>query len=77
MIIFISRELADLGFIKNQGRALCHDCNAKVKAEGLGKYICQKCHGVIDDKPLRFRGEVYHAYHYRYFKLNNRCFLHK
>jgi hypothetical protein len=37
------KELADLGFIKNQGRALCHDCNAKVKAEGLGKYICQKC----------------------------------
>lgn len=32
------KELADLGFIKNQGRALCHDCNAKVKAEGLGKY---------------------------------------
>ena len=24
------KELADLGFIKNQGRALCHECNAKV-----------------------------------------------
>merc|ERR1712168_471245 len=36
------KELADLGFIKNQGRALCHDCNAKVKAAGVGKYMCQK-----------------------------------
>ena len=24
------KELADLGFVKNQGRALCHECNAKV-----------------------------------------------
>ena len=28
---FLLQELADLGFIKNQGRALCHECNAKVK----------------------------------------------
>ncbi len=40
------KELADLGFIKNQGRSLCHDCNAKVKAAGLGKYICHKCQWV-------------------------------
>lgn len=59
-----SKELADLGFIRNQGRALCHECNAQAKAVGLGKYICHKCHGVIDDKPLRFRGEVYHPYHF-------------
>ena len=26
-----NKELADLGFIKNQGRALCHECNAKVR----------------------------------------------
>ncbi|KAE8744197.1 hypothetical protein FOCC_FOCC009117 [Frankliniella occidentalis] len=59
-----SKELADLGFIRNQGRALCHECNAQEKAVGLGKYICHKCHGVIDEKPLRFRGEVYHPYHF-------------
>ncbi|OXU29330.1 hypothetical protein TSAR_006532 [Trichomalopsis sarcophagae] len=57
-------ELADAGFIKCQGRALCHDCNARVKAGALGKHICYQCHGVIDDKPLRFRGEVYHPYHF-------------
>lgn len=38
-----SKELADSGFIKNAGRALCHDCNARAKAVGMGKYICQKC----------------------------------
>jgi hypothetical protein len=37
------KELADLGFIRNQGRALCHECNAKAKAVGLGKYVCHKC----------------------------------
>jgi len=41
------KELADLGFIKNQGRALCHECNAKVKAAGQGKHMCQKCHSII------------------------------
>lgn len=36
-------ELADAGFIKCQGRALCHTCNARVKAGVLGKYICHQC----------------------------------
>lgn len=36
-------ELADAGFIKCQGRALCHSCNARVKAGALGKYICHQC----------------------------------
>lgn len=52
------------GFMRHQNRALCHDCNANIKAVGLGKYMCHKCHGVIDDGPLRFRGEVYHGYHF-------------
>ena len=30
-----NKELADLGFIKNQGRALCHECNAKVGLDTL------------------------------------------
>jgi len=59
------KELADTGFIKNQGRSLCHDCNAKVKAEASGKFICAKCHGPVDDgRPLRYRGEVFHPYHF-------------
>ncbi|XP_058463547.1 LIM and senescent cell antigen-like-containing domain protein 1 isoform X1 [Malaya genurostris] len=56
--------LADSGFIRNQNRALCHDCNRKEKEVGLGKHMCNKCHGIIDDAPLRFRGEVYHGYHF-------------
>lgn len=56
--------LADQGFIKNAGRALCHECNAKEKAAACGKYICHKCHGIIDDMPLKFRSEPYHPYHF-------------
>lgn len=40
-------ELADQGFIKCQGRALCHTCNARVKAGVLGKYICHQCQYVF------------------------------
>ncbi|KOB68257.1 Steamer duck [Operophtera brumata] len=36
-------ELADAGFIKHAGRALCHACNARVKADGLQNYMCYKC----------------------------------
>lgn len=58
------RELADSGFIRNNNRALCHGCNASIKASEIGKYSCHKCHGLIDGAPLRFRGEVYHGYHF-------------
>ncbi|XP_022658714.1 LIM and senescent cell antigen-like-containing domain protein 1 isoform X2 [Varroa destructor] len=56
--------LADSGFIKNANRALCHECNAREKAAAIGKHICYKCHGIIDDKPLKWRNEPYHAYHF-------------
>lgn len=59
-----TKELADSGFIRNNNRALCHGCNASIKASEIGKYSCQKCHGLIDGAPLRFRGEVYHGYHF-------------
>lgn len=38
-----SKELADRGFFRNSGRALCHECNAVAKAEGSGKFTCHKC----------------------------------
>lgn len=59
-----AKELADSGFIRNNNRALCHGCNASIKASEIGKYSCHKCHGLIDGAPLRFRGEVYHGYHF-------------
>lgn len=56
--------LADSGFVKNAGRALCHECNAKEKARGLGKYVCHKCHAIIEEGHIKFKGEPYHPYHF-------------
>lgn len=42
--------------MKNAGRALCHECNAREKAAAIGKYICFKCHTIIDESaPLKFK----------------------
>ncbi|KAH9514690.1 LIM and senescent cell antigen-like-containing domain protein 2 [Bulinus truncatus] len=59
-----AKILADEGFVKNQGRALCKDCNAMEKAKGLGKYVCLKCHSIIDGGHLKWKGEPYHPYHF-------------
>ncbi|KAK0054542.1 LIM and senescent cell antigen-like-containing domain protein 1 isoform X3 [Biomphalaria pfeifferi] len=59
-----AKILADEGFVKNQGRALCKDCNAMEKAKGLGKYFCFKCHSIIDGGHLKWKGEAYHPYHF-------------
>ncbi|XP_055334798.1 LIM and senescent cell antigen-like-containing domain protein 1 isoform X1 [Paramacrobiotus metropolitanus] len=58
------RILSDIGFMRNQGRALCHPCNDRVRAEAAGKYICYRCRAVIDDKPLKYKNEPYHPYHF-------------
>ncbi|XP_024142662.1 LIM and senescent cell antigen-like-containing domain protein 1 isoform X5 [Oryzias melastigma] len=60
--------LADVGFVKNAGRHLCRPCHNKEKARGLGKYICQKCHAIIDEQPLLFKNDPYHPDH---FNCNN------
>ncbi|XP_076348488.1 LIM and senescent cell antigen-like-containing domain protein 1 isoform X2 [Tachypleus tridentatus] len=57
-------QLADKGFFNNAGRALCFNCNAKEKGAAVGKNICVKCHGIIDELPLRISGETYHPYHF-------------
>ena len=59
-----SLELADIGFLRNAGRALCRDCNAREKAAGLGKYVCHKCHALIEDGHIKWRGDAYHPYHF-------------
>ncbi|XP_046381595.1 LIM and senescent cell antigen-like-containing domain protein 1 isoform X3 [Haliotis rufescens] len=56
--------LADAGFVKNANRALCRECNAKEKAKGLGKYVCHKCHSIIEEGHIKFKGEAYHPYHF-------------
>uniref|UniRef100_A0A4W6FHA3 LIM domain-containing protein n=1 Tax=Lates calcarifer TaxID=8187 RepID=A0A4W6FHA3_LATCA len=60
--------LADVGFVKNAGRHLCRPCHNREKARGLGKYICQKCHAIIDEQPLLFKNDPYHPDH---FNCNN------
>ncbi|KAF7253304.1 LIM and senescent cell antigen-like-containing domain protein 2 [Varanus komodoensis] len=43
---------------------LCRTCHNREKAKGLGKYICQKCHLIIDEQPLMFRNDSYHPDHF-------------
>ncbi|XP_076435650.1 LIM and senescent cell antigen-like-containing domain protein 1 [Babylonia areolata] len=58
-------SMAHCGFVKNAGRALCRECNAKEKARGTGKYVCHKCHDVIElNGHIKYRGEAYHPYHF-------------
>lgn len=45
-------------------RHLCRPCHNREKAKGLGKYICQRCHLVIDEQPLMFRNDAYHPDHF-------------
>ncbi|XP_023573141.1 LIM and senescent cell antigen-like-containing domain protein 1 [Octodon degus] len=56
--------LADIGFVKNAGRHLCRPCHNREKARGLGKYVCQKCHAIIDEQPLVFKNDPYHPDHF-------------
>ncbi|XP_052004960.1 LIM and senescent cell antigen-like-containing domain protein 2 [Xyrauchen texanus] len=60
--------LAEVGFVKNAGRHLCRPCHNREKAHCLGKYICQKCHAIIEDHPLIFKNDPYHPDH---FSCNN------
>ncbi|XP_011797071.1 PREDICTED: LIM and senescent cell antigen-like-containing domain protein 2 isoform X3 [Colobus angolensis palliatus] len=43
---------------------LCRPCHNREKAKGLGKYVCQRCHLVIDEQPLMFRSDAYHPDHF-------------
>ncbi|XP_014662503.1 PREDICTED: LIM and senescent cell antigen-like-containing domain protein 1 [Priapulus caudatus] len=59
-----SSVLSDSGFVRNAGRALCHECNDREKAAGAGKYVCHKCHAIIEDGHIKFHAETYHPYHF-------------
>ena len=50
-----NKELADLGFIKHGNQALCHDCNARIRLQGTGRYMCHKCQSVGGE--IIYRGE--------------------
>lgn len=57
-------SLTDQGFVRNNGRALCHDCNISEKLATTNRYVCQKCKDFIDEEPLKIKGDPYHAYHF-------------
>uniref|UniRef100_A0A7N6AXG0 LIM zinc-binding domain-containing protein n=1 Tax=Anabas testudineus TaxID=64144 RepID=A0A7N6AXG0_ANATE len=45
-------------------RHLCRPCHNREKARGMGKYICQKCHAIIEEQPLIFKNDPYHPDHF-------------
>lgn len=49
-------------------RHLCRKCHNGEKGHGLGKYICQKCHCIIEEVPLIYKNDPYHPDH---FNCNN------
>ncbi|KAH3720612.1 hypothetical protein DPMN_063512, partial [Dreissena polymorpha] len=44
--------------------ALCRDCNAHQKARAIGKYVCHKCHAIIEEGHIKYKGEAFHPYHF-------------
>lgn len=60
--------LADSGFVKNAGRALCKKCNADEKTKKTGRYVCRKCHTYIPEgEHIVYMGEPVHPWHYNCF----------
>ncbi|CAF1155382.1 unnamed protein product [Rotaria sordida] len=59
--------LFEIGFSKNNGRALCRECYTKEKAKdpSVSQYICSTCQQIIDNKCIKYKGEYYHAYHFQ------------
>jgi len=60
--------LADAGFVKNAGRALCKRCNAEEKSKG-GRFMCHKCHTYIEEgKHIIYMGDPVHPWHYNCYE---------
>ncbi|KAI6243667.1 UNC-97-like protein [Aphelenchoides fujianensis] len=58
------KQLADVGFLRNAGRALCRECNEIEKAAGSDRYVCHKCNTLIDGGHIKFKGDTFHPYHF-------------
>jgi hypothetical protein len=66
-----NKQLADVGFLRNAGRALCRECNEIEKAAGQGRYVCHRCHAIIEEGHIKFKGDSYHPYHFKCFRCEN------
>lgn len=68
-------SLADIGFIKHQGRPLCKKCNAEMKTAGMK--FCMKCNLPISGENITYRNQVVHPHHFNCRKcgkqLTHRC----
>lgn len=59
------KTLADVGFVRNNKRSLCKECHEKEKIRLLGKNVCFNCRTVVEENDyLKFKGEVFHAFHF-------------
>ena len=45
-------------------KLFCRPCFNNEKSKNEGKPICQKCFNVVEDIPLRWKGDPYHPYHF-------------
>ncbi|CBY11288.1 unnamed protein product [Oikopleura dioica] len=45
-------------------KLFCRPCFNLEKSKSEGKPICQKCFNVVEDVPLRWKGDPYHPYHF-------------
>ncbi|CAF1266367.1 unnamed protein product [Adineta steineri] len=59
--------LLDIGFSKNNGRALCRECytKEKLKDSNTSERFCSTCQQMIENKYIKYKGECYHAYHFQ------------
>lgn len=64
LIVVLDGTSQHLSFFLLALRHLCRPCHNREKAKGLGKYICQKCHLIIDEQPLMFKNDSYHPDHF-------------
>ncbi|CAF4772763.1 unnamed protein product [Rotaria sp. Silwood1] len=60
-------SLLEIGFSKNNDRALCRECYTKEKAKDsiISQHICSTCQQILDNKYIKYKGEYYHAYHFQ------------
>ena len=69
------RPVADIGFSKVEGRAVCKECALKLRQDNGSKNcrrcelldppsLVSRCHGAIEGAPLRWQGDPYHPYHF-------------
>ncbi|TPX31920.1 hypothetical protein SmJEL517_g04872 [Synchytrium microbalum] len=59
------KSLAGLNFLKKNGKPVCKDCYAKLRArEAEIQDLCERCKKPITGAPLILKGQRFHAHHF-------------